>query len=64
LWSKIVSWYNNMLLICWAPSMYWIAFNLIKISGCHPSTFLTVLNHDPSFRTRRHGSLLHQANNF
>jgi hypothetical protein len=32
LWSKIFPWYNTMLPICWAPSIYWITFILIKIS--------------------------------
>jgi hypothetical protein len=62
LWSKTFPWYNTMLPIYWAPSIYYITFILIEISGCHPSSFLTALNHDPSFLTRRHGSLLHQAN--
>ena len=64
LWSKTFQWYNTMLPICWAPSIYSIAFILIKISGHHPSTFLTASIHDPSSQTRRHGSLLDQANNF
>jgi hypothetical protein len=32
LWSKIFPWYNTMLPIYWAPSIYWITFILIKIS--------------------------------
>jgi hypothetical protein len=64
LWSKIFQWYNTMLPICWAPSIYWITFILIKISGHHPSTFLTASNHDPPFRTRRHSSLLHLTDSF
>jgi hypothetical protein len=64
LWSKIFPWYNTMLPICWAPSIYWITFILIKISGHHPSAFLTAPNHDPPFRTRRHSSLFHQTKSF
>jgi hypothetical protein len=57
LWSKIFQWYNTMLPIYWAPSIYWITFILIKIYGHHPSSFLTASNHDPPFRIRRHSSL-------
>ena len=64
LWFKIFPWYNTMLPICWAPSIYWITFILIKIFGHHPSAFLTSPNHDPPFRTRRHSFLLHQTKSF
>jgi hypothetical protein len=64
LWSKIFQWYNTMLPICWAPSIYWITFILIKLSGHHPSSFLIASNHDILFRTRRHSSLLHQTDSF
>jgi hypothetical protein len=37
LWSKIFTWYNTMLPICWAPSIYWITFILIKISHYSPT---------------------------
>jgi hypothetical protein len=48
LWSKIFPWYNTMPPICWAPSIYWITFILIKISHYSSLKFSYVISWVPS----------------